>query len=344
MKKINFAVVGCGYVSKRHAKHIIAHPNAHLVGGFDEKPERTKKFAEENQVKGYFSLEELLADKQIDVVNVCTPNGLHHVVAVKALEAGKHALVEKPMAIKKEYCEDMINAALDNSRELYIVKQNRFNPPVQAVKKLMHQNKLGEIYSIVVDCFWNRNEQYYLNSDWKGTKQLDGGTLYTQFSHFVDIVYYLFGDMEINGAITKNVNHGNLIEFEDTGMVLFNLKKHNALGSFNYTSSCYKQNMEGSITIFAENATIKIGGKYLNTIDYQVTDGFDIKDLPASNPANNYGYYQGSMSNHDKIIHNVVQTLNGQEKIMTNAYEGLKVVEIIENIYNMANQHVPSYQ
>ncbi len=342
--KINFAVIGCGYVSQRHAKHIMAHPGANLIGGYDIKMEKTRHFAKVHKVKEYISLQELLADPSIDIVNVCTPNGTHHEIAVQALEAGKHALVEKPMAIKKVYCEEMINAALDNNKELFIVKQNRFNPPVQAVKNLMQQKKIGEIYSIVVDCFWNRNEQYYLNSDWKGTKDLDGGTLYTQFSHFIDIIYYLFGDIEIVSAITKNVNHGDLIEFEDTGMALFKIKKNQALGSLNYTSSCYKQNMEGSITIFGEHATIKIGGKYLNTIDYQVTNGFDIKDLPVSNPANNYGYYQGSMSNHDKIIHNVVRTLNGKEKIMTNAYEGLKVVEIIENIYNMSNQYVPFYQ
>jgi len=108
-----------------------------------------------------------------------------------------------------------------------------------------------------------------------------------------------------------------------------------------YTTSCYEQNMEGSITIFAENATIKIGGKYLNTIDYQKTNGFDITDLPASGPANNYGHYQGSMSNHDKIIHNVVETLNNRQQIMTNAYDGLKVVEIIENMYKAATKLEP---
>jgi hypothetical protein len=131
----------------------------------------------------------------------------------------------------------------------------------------------------------------------------------------------------------QNSNHGDLIEFEDTGIVSFRLKKTGALGSLNYTTSCYQKNMEGSITIFAENATIKVGGKYLNTIDYQETNGFDITDLPSSNPANDYGYYEGSMSNHDLIINNVIRALNGEEKIMTNAYEGLKVVEIIEEMY-----------
>ena len=334
--KIKFGVVGCGYISSRHAKHIFNHPEAELIGGYDLKPERTREFAETHNVKGYETLEEMLADSEIDIVNICTPNGDHHRSALEVLRAGKHALVEKPMAIRKDYCEEMIKTALDNNCELFVVKQNRFNPPVQAVKKLMQEGKIGEIYSIVVNCFWNRNEAYYNNSDWKGSGDLDGGTLFTQFSHFIDIIYYLFGDMKIVSGLVKNANHDGLIDFEDTGSFIFQLKKGGGIGTFNYTTSCYKQNMEGSITIFAENATIKVGGKYLNTIDYQATNGFDITDLPVSNPANNYGYYQGSMSNHDKIIHNVVSALNGREKIMTNAYEGLKVIEIIENMYNTA--------
>ncbi|MEZ4981000.1 MAG: Gfo/Idh/MocA family oxidoreductase [Saprospiraceae bacterium] len=336
--EIKFAVVGCGYISNRHGEHIQNHPEARLIGGFDIKPERTAEFAQKFNVKGYESLEALLADPEIDIVNVCTPNGNHHEVALKALEAGKHALVEKPMAIKKSYCEDMIKTALDNNKELFVVKQNRFNPPVMAVKQLMKDGRLGEVYNVVLNCYWNRNELYYTKSDWKGSLNLDGGTLYTQFSHFIDIVYYLFGDFEITASQMANVNHGDLIDFEDTGNIAFRFTKNGALGSMNYTTSCYKQNMEGSITIFAENATIKIGGKYLNTIDYQVTNDFDITDLPVSGPANNYGYYEGSMSNHDKIIHNVVEALNRREKIMTNAYEGLKVVEIIEKMYQLGRK------
>lgn len=333
---IKFGIVGCGYISNRHAKHIFNHPEAELVGGFDIKSERTQEFAKTHKVKAYESLDAMLADPNIDVVNICTPNGDHHLSALAALKAGKNVLVEKPMAIRKDYCEDMIKTALDNNCELFVVKQNRFNPPVQAVKDLIMEEKLGEVYSVIVNCFWNRNEAYYQNSDWKGSKKLDGGTLFTQFSHFIDIIYYLFGDMKIVSGMVKNANHDDLIDFEDTGSIIFQLKKGGGIGTLNYTTSSYQQNMEGSITIFAENASIKIGGKYLNTIDYQATNGFDITDLPESNPANNYGYYQGSMSNHDKIIHNVVSALKGREKIMTNAYEGLKVIEIIENMYNTA--------
>ena len=142
--------------------------------------------------------------------------------------------------------------------------------------------------------------------------------------------------MHILHAQLANVNHRGLIEFEDTGVVSFRLKESNAPGVLHYTTSAFQKNMEGSITIFAENATIKIGGQYLNTIDYQVTDGFDIRDLPQGNASNNYGDYEGSMSNHDQVIDNVVSSLQGREAIMTNAYDGLKTVEIIENIYHKA--------
>jgi len=335
-KQIGFAIIGCGYVAQRHAKHINNCAEATLIGVYDINKDKTNQFAQQFNTNSFASPTNLLANPQIDIVSVCTPNGHHHIATIQALNAGKHVLVEKPMSIKKAWCEQMINTALAKSKQLFVVKQNRFNPPVQAVKQLLNNNKLGNIFSVSVNCFWNRNAQYYQQSQWRGTKAQDGGTLYTQFSHFIDIIYYLFGDVEIENGIVKNLNHQNLIEFEDTGQVIFKLKEHNALGNLSYTTAAYQQNMEGSITIFAENATIKIGGQYLNTIDYQCTNGFDIENIETSNQANNYGFYQGSMSNHNQVINNVVGALKGREPIMTNAYQGLKVVEIIENIYNKA--------
>ena len=148
---------------------------------------------------------------------------------------------------------------------------------------------------------------------------------------------YLFGDIDLESitGVIKNAGHDGLIEFEDTGAFTFKFKG-GALGSLNYTTASFKQNMEGSITVFAENATIKIGGQYLNTLEYQKTNGFDNFELPESKPANDYGFYQGSMSNHDKIIANVVDALSGKGQIMTNAVEGMKVVEIIERMYTVA--------
>jgi len=331
--KIGFGILGCGYIGRRHAKHISEHPEGTVVAGFDIKEDRMLEFCNDFHAKKCSSLDELLSNPEVDLISVCTPNGLHYQGAISALKAGKHVLVEKPMALSKTQCEEMIKESEKNKKELYVVKQNRFNPPIVKLKEIVESGKLGQVYMVQVNCFWNRNEKYYLSSDWKGTKELDGGTLFTQFSHFVDILYYLFGNLENISGIAKNVNHGKLIEFEDTGTFNFYMK-NGALGSLIYTSSCYMQNMEGSITVWAENATIKIGGKYLNTIEYQKTNDFDITDVEESRPANNYGYYEGSMSNHDRVINNVIDALSGRGKIMTNAYEGMDVVDIIERMYH----------
>ncbi len=337
---ISFGLIGFGKIGERHVEHISAHPDARLAGVFDIKDDRLNLFR--HQYKGYKtydSLKAILSDPEIDIVSICTPNSTHSDIAITSMLAGKHVLVEKPMAIRKVDCEGMIHIALKTGKSLFVVKQNRFNPPVQAVKKLVEEKKLGRIFAVDINCFWNRNEWYYRQSDWKGKKKMDGGTLFTQFSHFIDIVYYLLGDMHILHAQLANVSHKGLIEFEDTGIVSFRLKESNAPGVLHYTTSAFQKNMEGSITLFAEHATIKIGGKYLNTIEYQSTDGFDIEGLPESSPANVYGEYEGSMSNHDKVIDNVVQSLQGKVEIMTNAYDGLKAVEIIENIYAKAAEY-----
>jgi UDP-N-acetyl-2-amino-2-deoxyglucuronate dehydrogenase len=338
---IKFGLIGYGKIGERHVHHILAHKEARLTGVFDIKTDRLNYFRNQHKGQGTFdSLQAILQEPDIDIISICTPNSTHSDIAIAAMQAGKHVLVEKPMAIRKKDCEGMIHIALKTGKSLFVVKQNRFNPPVQAVKKLMDENRLGKIYSVAVNCFWNRSEWYYKHSDWKGKKAFDGGTLYTQFSHFIDIIYYLLGDVSILHAQLANVSHRGLIEFEDTGIVSFRLKDSGAPGVLHYTTSAFQKNMEGSITIFAEHGTIKIGGQYLNTIEYQATNGFDIQGLPLSGPANQYGDYEGSMSNHDLVIDNVIRSLQGHEEIMTNAYDGLKTVEIIENIYVKATDHV----
>ena len=226
----------------------------------------------------------------------------------------------------------MINASLKANKRLFIVKQNRFNPPVIAVKKVIDEGRLGYIYSIQLNCFWNRTDEYYNESDWKGTKVMDGGTLFTQFSHFIDLLYWFFGDVMDVHSFTGNYNHGT-IEFEDTGVVI--LKFCNGIiGTINFTVNSYKKNMEGSLTIFGEKGMVKIGGQYLNELEYQNIEGYKIENLPPGNPPNMYGDYVGSMSNHDKVFENIGDVLSNEGVITTNGFEGLKTVEIIQKIYN----------
>ena len=330
---LQFAIIGCGRIGQRHAGHI--QTAGKLAAVCDIDPAKAEELGKKHNANIYTNIEDLLqAEKNIDVIAVCTPNGLHAEHCIKALKAGVHVLCEKPMALTVKECGEMIKTAEKANRRLFVVKQNRFNPPVEAVKKLLDEDKLGKVYSVQLNCFWNRDAAYYHNS-WKGTKKLDGGTLYTQFSHFIDLLYWMIGDVKQAKAITGNYAHENIIEFEDTGVVILEFD-NGVIGTINYTVNSYKKNMEGSLTIFAERGTVKIGGQYLNVLEYQNIEGLEIKDLPAGNKANDYGHYQGSMSNHDKVYENLVNVLKNNAPISANSFEGFKTVEIIEKIYKAA--------
>jgi UDP-N-acetyl-2-amino-2-deoxyglucuronate dehydrogenase len=335
MRKINFAIVGCGRIAQRHAEHI--NNNGKLVAVCDVVKDKADALAKKYGAISYADISDLISnEKNIDVISICSPNGLHAKHTIQSLRAGFHVLCEKPMAISVHDCGEMIKEAEKANRRLFAIKQNRFNPPVAAVKDAIEKGILGKIYSIQLSCFWNRNPDYYENS-WKGTQAMDGGTLYTQFSHFIDLLYWLVGDVKRAFALTSNFAHKDIIDFEDTGAITVEFY-NGAIGTINYTVNSYNKNMEGSLTIFAEKGTVKIGGQYLNELEYQNIEGFEFKDLPEGNKANNYGNYVGSMSNHDKVYENLVDVLLNGKSISTNSFEGLKTVEIIDKIYQSAKQ------
>lgn len=330
--KLSFAIVGCGRIARRHAEQI--SKVGRLAAVCDILYEPAFELSQEYDANLYLSIEEMLQNEPlVDVVIICTPNGLHAEHSILSLRANKHVLCEKPLCINGVDAKKMLAAAQEADRQLYIVKQNRYNPPVEAVKQLLKDDKLGKIFSFQVNCFWNRPHQYYDNS-WKGTAKLDGGTLYTQFSHFVDLLYWLMGDVKSVQAITRNYEHP-LIEIEDCGVVLLEMMG-GAIGTLNYTVNSYNKNMEGSFTIFGEHGTVKIGGQYLNELEYQCIDGEPIQALPPGNAANSYGFYQGSMSNHHKVYEHLVKAIKDPSHEFASAFEGMKTVEIIEKIYAAA--------
>jgi UDP-N-acetyl-2-amino-2-deoxyglucuronate dehydrogenase len=333
MNKIRFAIIGCGRIAQRHAGHISSR--GILMAVCDVVKEKADELAKAYNARAYYSINDLLKEETgLDVVSVCTPNGLHAEHSIKALKAGYHVLCEKPMALCVTDCEKMISAADETGKRLFIIKQNRYNPPVVAVKKALDEGRLGKIYSIQLNCFWNRGADYYENS-WKGTMKLDGGTLYTQFSHFIDLLYWMVGDVKNVQSLLANYAHRGMIEFEDTGVVILEFA-NGAIGTINYTVNSHVKNMEGSLTIFGEKGTVKIGGQYLNELEYQNIQDYTIHTLPGGNIANNYGSYQGSMSNHDKVYDNLIDVLQYNGTITTSAWEGLKTVAFIEKIYSSA--------
>ncbi len=333
--KRRIALVGCGKIGERHAALIST--KAELVAVCDISKSKADAFADKYQARAYYSLQELLAKENLcDAVSICTPNGLHAQHSIDCLNAGVHVLCEKPMALNVEDCQAMINASTASNKILAIVKQNRFNPPVQSVKALLDSGHLGSVHGIHVNCFWNRDSNYYLQSDWRGTKALDGGILFTQFSHFVDILNWFGGELKSAETYLSNFYHGGSIEFEDTGSAILYFK-NGTIGSINFTINAFKENIEGSVTIMAEKGSIKIGGAYLNKIDFQSLDNTTLTNIAESEPANNYGAYSGSMSNHHLVYDNFLMAMENNDSSLTvSAKDGLRTVQMIRTIYDSA--------
>lgn len=328
---IKFAIVGYGNIGTRHALHIENNPQAHLAAICDIDPAKLRQVAA-GGLPAYSDIHTMLSEVRPDVVCICTPNDLHCLHTITALQARCHVVVEKPMALSVSECDHMIAAALACERHIFAVKQNRYNPPVAAVKDLLLRKELGRVFMAQVNCFWNRRDQYYAQSPWRGRKLRDGGCLFTQFSHFVDILYYLLGDMKAISGKTANYMHRDNTEFEDSGSFVME-SLDGALVNFNFSTCAYEKNMEGSIVLLGENGTLKIGGQYLNTIEYQCLAGEALPAINITAKENDYGLYKGSMSNHDKVIQNVVEVLRHNGVIMTGALEGRAVVDLIERMY-----------
>jgi UDP-N-acetyl-2-amino-2-deoxyglucuronate dehydrogenase len=330
---VRFAVIGCGHIGKRHAEMISRNEESSLVALCDIRPAEELGLEPFN-VPFYPSMEALMEAESdhIDVVCICTPNGIHAEQSLMALSAGKHVVCEKPLALSKADAEKVIFKSLHVSKHVFTVMQNRYSPPSQWIKEVIDKGIMGKIFMVQLNCYWNRDKRYYKKGGWKGTRALDGGTLFTQFSHFIDIMYWLFGDIDDIRGIFRNFNHDDTIAFEDTGIVSFRFI-NGGMGSINYSTSVWDTNLESSIIIIGEKGSVKLGGQYMNVVEYCHIDGYEMPELAPANPANDYGQYKGSAANHHYVIENVVNTLKGRTSISTNALEGLKVVEIIERIY-----------
>ncbi|GAA4329502.1 Gfo/Idh/MocA family oxidoreductase [Flaviaesturariibacter amylovorans] len=324
-----FALVGCGRIGARHAEQI--QQKGRLVAVCDTDSAKAEAFGNRYGARTYPSIDHLLAsEKEIDVVVVCTPNGLHAEHCIKSLQAYRHVLCEKPLCLTSAGAWEMLNTAHFFRRKLHIVKQNRYNEPVRFVKDLLERGALGRILSFQLNCFWQRPESYY-NGDWHGDPNLDGGLLYTQFSHFIDLLYWFLGD--ITWAQGRRSNHGlraNL-KTEDSGVALLRTEG-GVSGTLHYTINSGTHNREGSLTLFGEMGSVKIGGEYLNLLEW--SSGIDTSGYePGSGTANDYGAYTGSMSNHHLVYDDLLRALDGSPNSLPSILEAVKVVEIIERIY-----------
>jgi len=329
---IKFAVIGQGHIGKRHAEMIRRNPESELIAVCDVLTKEQLGLTD-IQEKFFSNYDELLASGlEIDVINICTPNGFHAEYAIKALQAKKHVVLEKPIALTKKDAENILFKSLEVSRHVFCVMQNRYSPPSVWLKELVDNATLGEIFMVKLDCYWNRDDRYYKKGNWHGDAKLDGGTLFTQFSHFIDIMYWLFGDVQNIRGNFADFMHKDLTDFEDSGVVTFDFI-NGGMGNLNYSTAVWDTNLESSITIIGSKGTVKVAGQYMNEVTYCHIKDYVMPELAASNPPNDYGLYKGSAQNHHYVIENVIEKLNDKGNITTNVLEGLKVVDIIERIY-----------
>jgi len=336
--KTNFAIVGAGHIGKRHGSMILNNEDTNLIAFCDILPKNKVSSTLFNKIPFYLTIDEMLNNHpEIDIVCVCTPNGLHSQQAIQLLHHKKHVVIEKPLGLKKYDCENVLFHALKNNCYVFGVMQNRYSPPSTWLKKIVSEKIIGDVFMVQVNCYWNRDERYYKEGGWKGTQDLDGGTLFTQFSHFIDIMYWLFGDIKNIQGKFQDFTHKHSTDFEDSGFVSFDFLE-GGMGSLNYSTAVWDENLESSITIVGSKGSVKVGGQYMNEVEYCNIKDYEMPQLPPANPPNDYGDYKGSAANHHYVIQNVVDTLKGESEISNNALEGLKVVEIINRIYKIRDK------
>lgn len=335
MKTVEFAIVGLGMIGKRHKQHIADNPHAHLAAVCDIRTR--SEIGLEDGTPLYSSLSEML-DKhpEVEVVTISTPNGLHAQMACEVLRAGRCPIVEKPMALTVEDAKQVVETACQMDKNIFPVMQNRYSPPSAWLKDVMEKNLLGDINMVIVNCFWNRDSRYYVPGHWHGTADMDGGVLFTQFSHFVDIMLWLLnGNVEVCGAVMDNMTHQNTTPFADSGVI--NFRQGKTIGVFNFSTSVWDRNLESSITIIGTKGTIRVAGQYMDTVTECHIDNYVMPDLAPCNAPNNYGGYKGSAANHCYVIDNVVNTINHLENPHVSPQEALNVIEFICSAMSAAN-------
>lgn len=328
-RKIRFAIVGCGRIAKNHFDAIQSYAdNAEIVSVCDVDPSALDNTATQTQAKAYTTLPALLDDTNADIVVLTTPSGLHSTQAIEVAASGRHVVTEKPMATRWHDGVRMVKACDEANVHLFVVKQNRRNPPLQLLKNAIDEHRFGKIYMVNVNVFWTRPQEYYDSARWRGTWEFDGGAFMNQASHYIDLLDWLIGPIESVQAYTGTL--ARRIEVEDTGVMSVKWRS-GALGSVNVTMLTYPKNLEGSITILGEKGTVRIGGVAVNEIqqwEFETPNKAD-ETIQQANYTTGSVYGFG----HKLYYQNVIDVLRGEATPHTDGREGLKSLEVLIAAY-----------
>lgn len=336
-KKMRFAVIGCGRIAPKHAESIVALEEAELVAVCDIVPEKAQAFADKYGAKPYTSYEEMLKNEDLDVVTIATESNLHAPIGIAAAKAGKHVMVEKPMAMTLESADELIRTCKEAGVKLAVIHQNRFNKSVKLMHKALEDGRFGKLTHGQATVRWNRDDNYYAQAPWRGTKLQDGGVLMNQSIHNIDLLQWTFGPVESVYGYTRTAMRK--IEMEDIGVAVIKFKS-GALGIIEAASTIYPKNIEETLNVFGETGSVIIGGIAVNRIEnWEFPNSLEEKkqifESQENDPPDVYGF------GHREVIGDMIQAIRQDRTPAIPGEEGRKALEIILAIYKCQETKEP---
>lgn len=331
-RPVRFALVGCGRISANHVQAISAlGGDAELVDVCDTDLATARRVGDATGARAHDSLERMLEQSSADVVALCTPSGLHSLQGIKVAASGRHVVSEKPMATRWRDGVALVDACDKAGVQLFVVKQNRFNPPLMALKAAIDAGRFGRIHLVQLNVFWTRPQAYYDTAPWRGTWELDGGAFMNQASHYVDLATWLCGPLDNVFAYTAT--RGRRIETEDTGVAALRWRS-GAVGSINVTVLTYPKNLEGSVTVMGENGTVRVGGVAVNKmLEWNFAEPMPQDAAIAQNSYETESVYG---TGHQMYYRNVLEVLRGNAQATTSGREGLLSLQTLVALYRSA--------
>lgn len=338
-KKFGIGIIGAGLIANFHAKAIGAIENARLVGVYSINQDKSDAFAHTHHCKAFSTLEELLNNAIIEIVCICTPSGLHTEVALKCIAAGKHCLIEKPLDVTLEKCDQIINAASKANVKVGVIFPSRFYPVNRQLKQQIQENRFGDM--VLGDAYvkWFRSPQYYKSAKWRGTWELDGGgALMNQGIHSVDLLQWFMGPVESVYAVGANAKHKE-IEVEDTIVALLKFA-NGAMGTIECSTAIFPGTAKrieilgtNGSAIIEETSLIKWEFKDPMPRDSEIRNSFaSVENVKGgSSGPSDIDFY-----GHQKQIEDMISAIEKNASIEIDALEGRKSVEIVLAIYRSA--------
>ncbi len=330
-KRIRFALIGCGTIADKHITAISRLSDAEVVGAYDIDFNLGTTFTEKHSIPVFKSVEEMIEKTDPQVLNILTPSGIHAENILELIHFNRHFVVEKPLALRLDQIDRILKECDKKGLKLFVVQQNRFNPPVQKLKEALEKGRFGKLVLGTVRVRWSRNQDYYDQKSWRGTWAFDGGVLTNQASHHIDMLIWMLGEVESVMAkmTTRLVN----IETEDTGLAILKFR-NGSLGVIEATTATRPKDLEGSISILGENGSVEIGGFFMNEL--KTWNFIELDKMDNDIWEKNSKIPDEPVWNHTEFFKDVINSLRNDKKGLIDGLEGRKSVELINAIYESA--------